>query len=188
MTSGPRERLIYSTIELVRTRGVEGAGIKELLEHSGTARRSIYQHFPGGKAELVVASINAAGAWIRRGLRDLSASGDPAFVIRTIVDQTQRDLVDNDYRLGCPVAAAAGTTPATPEILDASATVFESWTKELAAALERTGHAPAEARSRAGFAVSAIEGALLRARCARSPEPLEQAARHLNEILAPDET
>ena len=51
MPPGPRERLIASAIDLVRARGVDGTGLAELLEHSGTARRSIYQHFPGGKAE-----------------------------------------------------------------------------------------------------------------------------------------
>lgn len=183
MTPGPRERLIGSAVALVRARGVEGTGVAELLEHSGAARRSIYQHFPGGKAELIATSTRAAGAWIRRALRDLGVGGDPASVIRTIVEQSAKNLVENDYRLGCPIAAAAATSD-TPQIRDAAAAVFEAWTEELAGALERSGRSPSTARSLAGFTVSAIEGALLRARCARSPEPLEQAAEHLVALLA----
>ena len=48
-----RERLIASAIELLRRNGVAGTGLAQLLEHSGTARRSVYVNFPGGKSELV---------------------------------------------------------------------------------------------------------------------------------------
>ena len=61
MTAGPRERLIDSTIALIRRRGVHATGLTDLLNHSGTARQSIYQHFPGGKAELVEHATKEAG-------------------------------------------------------------------------------------------------------------------------------
>jgi AcrR family transcriptional regulator len=72
MTSRPRERLVSTAIELVRKHGVEGTGLAELLERSNTARRSIYQHFPKGKLELIEASTYAAGDWIRRTLQRLA--------------------------------------------------------------------------------------------------------------------
>jgi TetR/AcrR family transcriptional repressor of lmrAB and yxaGH operons len=181
---GPRERLIISAIELVRARGVEGTGLSELLEHSRTARRSIYQHFPGGKAELVATSTAAAGAWLQRALRDLAGQGEVATLVRMLVTQVAENLAANDYTLGCPVAAAAAAAPDAVGVREAAAAVFDSWTEELAAALEREGRPEAEAASLAGFIVSAVEGALLRARCARSTDPLEQAANQLSSLLA----
>ena len=183
---GPRERLIISAIQLVRARGVEGTGLTELLEHSRTARRSIYQHFPGGKAELVATSTAAAGAWLRRALRDLEGQGDVASLVRTLVHQVAKNLAADDYTLGCPVAAAAAAAPDAAGVREAAASAFESWTEELAGALVREGRSPAEAQSLAGFIVSAVEGALLRARCARSTEPLDQAATHLLSLLEAD--
>jgi len=180
---GPRERLIISAIELVRARGVEGTGLSELLEHSGTARRSIYQHFPGGKAELVATSTTAAGAWLRRSLRDLEGHGDVASLVRIVVGQVAQNLVATDYTLGCPVAAAAAAAPDAAGVREAAANAFGSWDEELAAALVREGRSAAESQSLAGFIVSAVEGALLRARCARSVEPLEQAAAQLSALL-----
>jgi TetR/AcrR family transcriptional repressor of lmrAB and yxaGH operons len=180
---GPRERLIISAIELVRARGVEGAGLSELLERSRTARGSLYQHFPGGKAELVATSTAAAGSWLRRALHDLQEQGDVASLVRVLVGQVAQDLAANDYTQGCPIAAAAAAAPEAVGVREAAATAFDSWTKELASALEREGRPTAEAASLAGFTVSAVEGALLLARCARSTEPLEQAADQLACLL-----
>ncbi|WP_372442056.1 TetR/AcrR family transcriptional regulator [Nocardioides limicola] len=73
----PRERLLRSSIALVRAHGVEGTGLTELLERSGTARRSIYQHFPGGKDELIAASTRAAGSWMKRVGKDVGGQGAP---------------------------------------------------------------------------------------------------------------
>lgn len=183
MPPGPRERLILSAIELVRARGVEGTGLAQLLEQSRTARGSVYQHFPGGKAELVATATSAAGAWLTRSLRELAGHGDARFVLRTILDELAQNLVDHDYSLGCPIAAAAAAGPEAAGVREAAASVFDSWTEEVAAALERDGRSKAQARSLAGFVVSAVEGALLRARCARSTEPLEQAGDQLAVLL-----
>ena len=184
MPPGPRERLIISAIELVRARGVDGTGLTELLEHSGTARRSIYQHFPGGKSELIATSTGAAGAWIRRALRDLEGQGDVTSLVRTLVGQVAQNLAATEFTLGCPIAAAASAAPDAAGVRQAAATAFASWTDELAAALEREGRPVDQARSLAGFIVSAVEGALLRARCSGSTEPLDEAATHLTSLLA----
>lgn len=180
--AGPRERLIASAITLVRERGVEATGLADLLEHSGTARRSIYQHFPGGKLEMIEQSTRIAGAWIRRLI---ASAGDeaPADLVRALVEQTRRNLVASDFTRGCPIMAAATAPPEAAQVRAAAAAVFESWTTEIAERLTTTGRSPDAARSLAGFIVSSIEGALLRAVAARSTEPLDQAAEHLPRLL-----
>lgn len=60
VTSGPRQRLIDSAIAMMRERGVHATGLADLLKRSGTARNSIYQHFPEGKAELIAAAEREA--------------------------------------------------------------------------------------------------------------------------------
>src|SRR6478609_753257 len=77
----PRERLLDATITSLRRHGVQGTGIAELLSSSGTARQSIYQHFPGGKAELVAAATRRAGDFMAR--RD-GASGPHAHLDRRV--------------------------------------------------------------------------------------------------------
>lgn len=179
---GPRQRLLAGAITLVREHGVEGTGLTELLARTGTARNSIYQHFPGGKADLIEASTLAAGEWVRENLAAAGAVGEPAEVIALIVEGMKASLAREDYRYGCPIVAAAVAGSDNPKARAAAATVFASWQAELGAAFERAGVAEPTARSLAGFAISAIEGALIQARAAGSVEPLDDASRHLSTL------
>lgn len=182
MTQGPRARLMASAIALVRERGVEATGLTELTEHSGAARRSIYQHFPGGKLELIEASTRAAGRWMSRALAATGAES-PSEMVARIIGMTSATVVAHDYRRGCPIAGAALAPPEAAGVRAAAADVFEAWTSELAAALGAAGASTGHARSLAGFAVSSIEGALMRANVARSTEPLDQVAEQLVPML-----
>ena len=184
VTDGPRERLVASTIELVRERGVDATGVAELLAHSQTARASIYQHFPGGKADLVTASTKQAGDQMRLALRHLAEAGGVAAMIEGIVGYLAAELNGNDFRLGCPIVAAAVARPDTTGVQAAAADVFASWVDEIATALEKEGRNAEDARTLAGFVVDGIEGARVRARCSRSDAPLVNAARQLATLLA----
>lgn len=184
VSRGPRERLIDAAIALVRERGVEGTGLAELLERSGTARRSIYQHFPGGKYELVGVATDAAGSSLREMVRDGAATMATADLLVVTVEQMKASLVSSDFRLGCPVAAAALAPADAVAVREAAGVAFDGWVSELEELLSREGRPPAAARSLAGFLVSAIEGALLAARATRSVEPLDQAREQLALLLA----
>lgn len=181
MASGPRQRLVAAAIELVRERGVEGAGLSDLLQRSGSARRSIYQHFPAGKLELIAASTRAAGGWMRRILRDMGATVETPRLLALMIGEISKDLVRQDFRLGCPIAAAASADATV--VRAAAGEVFAGWVEELEGMLVRDGRTAAEAHSLAGFLVSAIEGAMLCARAVRSTEPLDQAAEQLSRLI-----
>ncbi|MDO7867974.1 TetR/AcrR family transcriptional regulator [Nocardioides jiangxiensis] len=186
MSQGPRSRLIGAAIELVREKGVEGTGLAELLERGCTARRSLYQHFPGGKHELIEASTLAAGRFIESGIRGAEGA-TVAGSVADFLDASIANATATDFRLGCPVGAAALAPADAAIVIGAAGTTFASWSAALAEHLVREGHAPDAAASLAGFVVSSYEGALLRARAARSTEPLEQAKQHLLPLLtAPD--
>lgn len=183
MPQGPRERLITAAIDLVRERGVEGAGLADLLERSHTARRSVYQHFPGGKLELIDTSTRAAGAWLQEAIRALGQTRDSVELLAEMGRQVSANLRASDFRLGCPVAAAAGAPAEAIAVREAAGAAFDGWIGEIEALLRREGRSAGEARSLAGFLVSAFEGALLRARASRSTEPLDEAVELLTRLL-----
>ena len=185
MSQGPRERLIDAAIELVRERGVEGTGLADLLERSGAARRSIYQHFPGGKYELVGVATDVAGSSLREMVRDGGgAEMATADLLVVMVEQMKAGLVASDFRLGCPIAAAALAPADAIAVREAAGVAFDGWASEIEELLAREGRPHAAARSLAGFLVSAVEGALLAARAKRSVEPLDQAREQLALLLA----
>ena len=55
-----RTRMIVSATELFREHGYSGTGFRDVVEHSGAPRGSIYHHFPGGKAELAEEAVRMA--------------------------------------------------------------------------------------------------------------------------------
>ncbi|MGW5051645.1 TetR/AcrR family transcriptional regulator [Actinokineospora sp. NPDC004072] len=169
---GPRDRLIASTITLMRTQGVAATGVADLLAHSRTARGSLYQHFPGGKADLVAAATRAAGDYVLRMIEGRS----PAEAVVALVEWWRPALAGSGDAASCPIAAAAvADGPARA----AAAAVFASWEEALAAALRRVG----AAESLAGFVVAALEGAVLQSRAAGSIRPLEEARDNLLRLL-----
>jgi len=177
-TRGPRERLIDATITSLRRDGVEGTGIAGVLAASSTARQSIYQHFPGGKAELVEAAVRAAGEFIAR-----ETPGDPHAVVDARLDWWVDQLHRHDFALGCPVAAAALAGSDSPTVVRAAAEVFDEWSRAFAARLVAAGADPEAAATLGRFHVSAVEGAIMTARALRTTAPLEDLRGVLHRLV-----
>ena len=49
---GSRDRMLETTIDLLRGWGLAGAGINDIVRESGAPKGSVYHHFPGGKLQL----------------------------------------------------------------------------------------------------------------------------------------
>ena len=180
---GPRERLLLSAIALMCERGVHATGLADLLAHSNTARASIYQHFPGGKTELMEQATYAAGRSINALLDNLLAAHDPAGVIDGVIEYWTRVLTGSDYAMGCPILAAAQSGPDEPAVQAASAAVFATWTDKIATPLGDAGVDPVTARSIASMAVSSIEGAIAQSRSARTTQPLDDVRTALTRLI-----
>lgn len=179
MTSrpGPRERLLTTTITSLRRHGVHGTAIADVLSESGTARQSIYQHFPGGKSELVATAARAAGDFIAERGPD-----DPHAHLDDLVDWWIEQLRLHDYALGCPVAAAALAGSDDPQVVRAAADVFIDWGRRYADRLVEAGAEPEAAASLARFQISSTEGAVMVARATRSTLPMEDLRTHLHQL------
>ncbi len=175
MTAGPRERLIDSTIALIRRRGVHATGLTDLLNHSSTARQSIYQHFPGGKAELVEQATKEAGRQMVALLDTFE--DDPLTMVDSLIGWWEKELDSSGYTSGCPVVAAAlAPSPAAGR-------VFSAWENRFTGVLVRAGLAQPAATSLATFTLSALEGAIVLSRAATSTRPLDDVRTQLTVLL-----
>jgi TetR/AcrR family transcriptional regulator, lmrAB and yxaGH operons repressor len=176
-----RERLTSATATLMQRHGVAGTGIAEILSTSGVTRRSIYLNFPGGKAELVDAATQSAADAMTSTLRTYIEQQD---LIGAFTRMWCEILVTTDFEGGCPIVAAASGRDEAPEAASTAAGVFAEWSQLLASRLQADGVDDAAAQSLSTMIVAAMEGAVMLARAAKSTEPLEQVAHHLNELLA----
>jgi AcrR family transcriptional regulator len=182
-TRDGRERLLNGARRLLAEKGYSGMELRDVAAVGRAPRGSIYHHFPGGKRQLAAEAAAQEGMEIRemierslaeRGLRETLAGFGEIF---------RRRVADHPERLGCPVAAAALARPEDPALAAAATAAFQSWEEPIAAALEAEGVEAGEAATFAGLVVSTVEGALIRARAAGDPAPLDSAVGGLERSL-----
>jgi AcrR family transcriptional regulator len=174
--------MVASAIRLVCERGVSAAGLADLLSHSRSSRNSLYQHFPAGKSQLIEAAVREAGVLMSADLGAAMDGATPAQGVGLIVDEWKRRLTTTDFTLGCPIMGAA-LAQSEPAVQSAAADAFGAWRDVFAAAFEAHGLGTDRARVLAGFVVSAIEGAIVQCRAAKSMTPLDNARDELSLLL-----
>ena len=183
MAGQARERLIGATIDLIRRDGVAGTGINNVSKNSGAARRSIYLNFPEGKDQLIAESVATSGQFIGKTIQELGRAGSPEHVLTSIVDIWKTTLIDSDFQSGCPVAAGALAGSAAPSAPSAAAKTFALWENLLTEQFTAADVESDAARSLAGIAIAAIEGAVVVSIARRTVEPFDGVLRHLLELV-----
>ena len=180
----PRQRMIQSAALLMQQHGVEATSFRQVLEHSGAPRGSIYFHFPDGKAQLVVEATRFAGEFIAAGLVAALAQDDLDAALTSFVDVWRSILEDSDFAAGCPIVAATLEGARMPGAVDAAGAAFTAWERLISDALLRHAVAPDRADSLATIAIAAIEGAVVLGRAQRSSAPLARVATELQRLIA----
>ena len=169
--------MIRETARALARKGLQRASFTEILEASGAPRGSLYHHFPGGKTELVLKAVDAAGDAALAGLARLE--GRPASEVAAgFIDIWRQLLIASDFDAGCAVLAVTVAADA-PEQRAAAAAVFVRWRAALAAALARgRRRARPTAPALAAAILAGCEGAVALARAERSLDAFDAATRH----------
>ncbi len=186
----PRERMVVSAALLIRERGSHATAISDVLEHSGAPRGSAYHYFPGGRTQLLCEAVDYAGEHV--GAIIAEAEGGLQLV-DTLIDKYRQQLLDSDYRAGCPIAAVsveAGFEKGREQdrermapVIERAAAVFDRWTDLIAQRFISDGIPRNRAGELAVLATTAIEGAILLARVRRDLTPLDVVHRQLRDLL-----
>jgi AcrR family transcriptional regulator len=177
MSTTTRERIVEHSAELFRRQGYSATGVKQIVTAAQAPFGSLYHFFPGGKEELGAEAVRVSGAFY---LQLIPAIFDPAPDVVTGVREffagAAEHLRETDYVDACPIATVALEVSSTSETMRlACAEAFESWIAAGAGRFERAGIEARNARELAIAMLSALEGAFVLARAARSTEPLEVA-------------
>jgi AcrR family transcriptional regulator len=178
--------MVVSAALLIRERGAHATAISDVLEHSGAPRGSAYHYFPGGRTQLLCEAVDYAGDHVGA---IIAAADGGLELLDTLIDKYRRQLLDSDFRAGCPIVAVsveAGEQQdrerMTP-VVERAAAVFDRWTDLIAQRFVADGIPSAEARELAVMATAAIEGAIVLARVRRDLEPLDLVHRQLRDSL-----
>jgi TetR/AcrR family transcriptional repressor of lmrAB and yxaGH operons len=178
-----RDALIASATGLVCRHGVAGTGLNALLQDSGVARRTVYLNFPGGKSELITEATRVAGRALTAVIESPGDGDDPVQAVQAFVEGWKAALRESQSQAGCPIVAAILGRAEAPAAAQVAAEAVSGWQAILAERLVTSGVERDTARSLATMTIAAIEGAVIIALAAQSPESLDDVARHLIELI-----
>lgn len=182
----PRERMVVSAALLIRERGARATAISDVLEHSGAPRGSAYHYFPGGRTQLLCEAVDFAGEYVAALI---AGADDGLQLIDTLIDQYRRQLLDTDFRAGCPIVAVSVEAGEQQDaermapVVERAAAAFDRWNDLIAARLIADGVPRERASELAVLATTALEGAIVLARVRRDLMPLDVVHRQLRELL-----
>ncbi len=173
-----RSRMIHAAAELFGQRGYYATTFSDVVRESGAPRGSTYFHFPGGKAELAREEMVAQAA---------RHADDPGSLVRALAQIMAGRFERSGYQSGCAIATMVlELAPRDEEFTADFDSVFARWRAALVTRFEPLGIAPGRAAVLAGLTMSALEGALVLSRAARSIEPFNTAVEALISALDRD--
>lgn len=184
--SDARQRVVSAAAEMLARHGLNATSIREMTKRAEAPLGSTYHHFPGGKQQVVVEAVKFAGAQVSSALENHLAMGATAG-LRGFLEMWRGILLRSDFRLGCPVMAAAVEEPVddvAEDALRAAADVFGDWEEKLIAWLQMRGRDRQTAGRLAILIVASVEGAIVLCRAQRSIAPFDQVAAELERIVA----
>lgn len=171
----PRDRMLDAAVAGMRSSGLAGAGINQVIAASGAPKGSLYHYFPGGKLQLAREALERFGELRQQELQTVLAGDAPADQkIKRFFARAAKALTQEKFQYGCAVAGVAlDLDQEAAELGPVCNTLMESWAQTIADALDPL---PAARRRVLGrFTVTAFQGALVQARAARSAQPITEA-------------
>jgi AcrR family transcriptional regulator len=173
--------MVRSAALLIRERGAHATAISDVLGHSGAPRGSAYHYFPGGRTQLLCEAVDFAGEHVAGIIAEASGSHE---LLDTLIEKYRQQLLDSNFRAGCPVVAVAVEAgEGTASVTERAAAAFDRWTDLIAQRFVADGLPADRASELAVLATSAIEGAILLARVRRDLTPLDVVQRQLRSVF-----
>ena len=175
-----RRRLLDAGLALLLERGYSGLGVQDVLDRTGIPKGSFYHHFES-KQDMALQAVDLYTVIGHQLLdRCLADDGRPALRrVRYFFEELGRFYGEQGY-LGCLLGALGQELSGTNELFRRRIEeCVGSIAARIAECLEQAhagGELPSDAdpRQLANILVNAWEGAALRSRLLRSPEPLTQ--------------
>lgn len=181
MKESARDKIIASGVEIVAVSGFNATGIDAILKAAGVPKGSFYHHF-GTKENFGIEVINLFAENYTKKLHSYldDEAITPLQRIRKYLEESIERAVQDSFSKGCLIGNLGQELAAQSERFRSRLEeVFHDWLGLFAKCLQQAQQAGEldpglDPQSLAGFLLSGWEGAILRAKVMRSPEPLKQ--------------
>ena len=181
MKESARDKIIATGVEMVAISGFNATGIESVLKAAGVPKGSFYHHF-GSKENFGIEVINLFAERYAQKLHTFfdDQSIEPLERIRNYLEHSIEHLTQENFSKGCLIGNLGQELADQNErFRDRLAEIFCDWLNIFADCLLQAQQAGTlnpllDAQNLASFLLSGWEGAILRAKVMRSPEPLKQ--------------
>jgi TetR/AcrR family transcriptional repressor of lmrAB and yxaGH operons len=165
--------MILATLDLLRTAGLTGAALNDIVAASGAPKGSLYHFFPGGKDQLVTAALGEAV---------FSRTGPLSQKVNELFGAAASRLAASGFTRGCPVGAVTLDLEGGSERLQAVCRdIFRAWCGIIESGLDGV---PLTKRGRvAQLILATLEGGLILSRARADKAPLLETGALLAETL-----
>ena len=183
----PRERMVYSAAQLVRSRGVATTGVRDVVAQADAPRGSFQHYFPGGKDQLVAEALVWSGDFAARWVTSYARSDDdptPSGLFAHMARHWREDLTARRYERGCPMMATAAELAGGDSSVNGPLRAAAArWEQAVVDELVRMDVPPERAQGLATLMISALEGAIMLARVRRDIGQLDTVVSELSPLL-----
>jgi TetR/AcrR family transcriptional repressor of nem operon len=178
-----RNKIVEAGTAQFHSTGFNGCSVEDITRAAGVPKGSFYNHFKSKEELLLVAMDHHAPS----GRTEVLADGriPPLKRLKKYFDLLAADFEASGYEKGCLYGnLASEIADHSPEVQEKLGGVFSAWV-DLIADVVREGQSAKEigstrdARSLAGFILSAWQGTLLRVRATRDADLLKEFQRVL---------
>ena len=176
--------MIVAALDLLRSSGLSGAGLNQIVSASKAPKGSIYHFFPDGKHQLVAEALAYAERTVGDAIKEIFARPISASQkVKILFAETGDHLSESSYTRGCPIAAVTLDLDQTSEELRSDCDrVFHTW---MGAIAEGLAEIPSKERSQtAELILSTLEGALILSRAYGTLDPVRRSGKSIGEYLA----
>ena len=181
MKESARDKIIATGVEMVAISGFNATGIEAVLKAAGVPKGSFYHHF-GSKENFGIEVINLFAERYAQKLHTFfdDQNIEPLERIRNYLEHSIEHLTQENFSKGCLIGNLGQELADQNErFRDRLDEIFCDWLNIFADCLRQAQQAGTltprvDAQKLASFLLSGWEGAILRAKVMRSPEPLKQ--------------
>lgn len=177
-------RIIDAAARLFHEQGFNGTGISTILREAEVNSGSLYHFFPSKEA-LLVAVLERYTHLLRPVVMDPveAAASDPIERVFALFAQYRGWLSPAGFAQGCPIGnLALEVGDSSPEARRLIRSNFEGWHGVVKSWLDAAGtRLPArlDRGQLAVFVLTVLEGAIMQARAAQSPQPFDDSIAQL---------
>jgi len=184
--SNAKERLLQTAVHLFQIQGYHATGLNQVLRESGAPKGSLYYHFPGGKEQLALESLQVTRQFVLQNIEDgLRTSSDPTAATVNLINDLAERFEKDGLNRGIPIASLAlESTMISEEIQEECQKAYRSFQQAFKAKLVSADYEAEHADELSVVLNSMIEGAFLISYTMGNSDPLKAVARQIPAVLA----